>query len=119
MKVLRFCEECLSVFDFFSYGIFERTTNQYLKYVNVYFFIFLPFMCLVSSFALIIFVPTASFYDRSLALAQGVFFFAMLMGLFCLFAQMNKIKKLHDELQEIVDDGKFLEKLVFLNTYGF
>lgn len=106
MKVLGFGEEILSVLDIFSYKVFEKTTNKYLKYLN-------PYVLLISQCALTI--ASTGFFLRSSedlsdgmeALVQTIIVPSITAALLCLILKMENIGRMHSQLQDIADSGKF------------
>lgn len=105
MKVLKLSEKILFFFDIFSFEIFEKTTNKYLNYLN-------PNFLLISQFAYI--VSSVGFLLRSynylldwlMALSQTIITSANTGAFLCFALQIKNISRLHDRIQDIVDDGE-------------
>lgn len=106
MKVLKFIEGAISLLDIFSYEVFEKTTNRYLTYLNAYVLLISQCTLFLSSagFAL---RSSVNLSDWMMALAQTVTEASVTGAFICLALQMDNAKRLHDQLQDIVDDSKF------------
>lgn len=106
MKVLKFSEEMLSFMDLFSYQVFERTTNKYLIYLNPYVLLISQCVFIIASVAFVS-RPTENLQDWLMALVQTVIIPSFTGAFFCLALHMENIESLHDQLQDIVDEGMF------------
>lgn len=106
MKVLKFNEEILSTLDIFSHKILEKTSDKYLKYINPYFLLISQCVFSIAS-AGYLWRFSGNSSDWMQALAQAIMVPAITAAHLCIVLQMKNIKRLHDQLQDIVNDGKF------------
>lgn len=111
MKVLKLSEENLSFLDIFSYEVCEESTNKYLKYRNPHILLIIQCTVFVASVGFVL-RPTIDLSDWLMAMVQAITTASVAGAFICLALQMENIKRLHDLLQDIVDDGKFAEKFI-------
>lgn len=106
MKVLKFSEDILSIFDIFpSFKVFKRTTNKCLKYLNPY-VLFASQCVLIITSAGFVLRSSEDLSDWMIALVQAIMAPSIVGAFFCLVFQMDNIKRMHSQLQSMVDDGK-------------
>lgn len=105
MKVLKINEQVLSSLDIFSFEVFERPTNKYFKYLNPY--VLLISQCVFSISSVVYLMrSSANLLDWMQALAQTIIVPAVVAAFLYFALQMENVELLHDQLQDVVDDGK-------------
>lgn len=106
MNVLKFSEEVLAVLDIFSYEVLKKTTNKYLKYLNAYILMINQCVYFITSVGFIL-TSSEDLSDWMQAVVQAISCLASTGAFLWLALRMETIERLHDLLQDIVDNGKF------------
>lgn len=110
MKVLKMSEDMLSFFDVFQYEVFESPPNMFLKLFHPKTLMIFQLILIFSSAGYC--TTTEDLNDWIMAVTQTISIGATFGAFLWVAAQLENAKSLHDELQEIVNDGKLSGTLI-------